>query len=165
MNSDEERLEEMLRAVMEPDSAAPPDPNDEMSISDIMDGMLDEISDEDVMGDLPEMPDADLMGDLAGMPDADLMGDLPEMPDEDLMGDLAGMPDEDLMGDLAGMSDADLMGDLAGMPDADLTGDLAGIPGWQTVCRRWLHPVQRMICREKKWKLCRPLKRAGRRKR
>lgn len=24
MNSDEERLEEMLRAVMEPDSAAPP---------------------------------------------------------------------------------------------------------------------------------------------
>ncbi len=126
MNSDEERLEEMLRAVMEPDSAAPPDPNDEMSISDIMDGMLDEISDEDVMGDLPEMPDADLMGDLAGMPDEDLMGDLAGVSDEDLMGDLAGMPDADLTGDLPGMSDSGLADGMPEMAASGAADDLQG---------------------------------------
>ena len=61
MNSDEERLEEMLKAVMENENKVPPDQSEETSVSDIMDDMLGEISDDDLMGDLPEIPDDDLM--------------------------------------------------------------------------------------------------------
>ncbi len=118
MNSDEERLEEMLKAVMGNENAEQPDQSEEMSISDIMDDMLGEISDDDLMGDLPEIPDDDLMGDLPEIPDDDLMGDLPEISGSGTADDLSNVSDAD-------MSDTDAVSNKADS-DSDIMADLSG---------------------------------------
>lgn len=106
MNSDEERLEEMLRAVMEPDNTAKSDQNDEMSVSDIMDempvsditdDMLNDVFDSDLVDDmLSDIPDSDVPDDVPELSDSDV----PEFPDMDLPEDIPEIPASDMMGEM-----------------------------------------------------------------
>lgn len=89
MNSDEERLEEMLRAVMETDKTAKSDQNDEMPVSDITDEMLNDVFDPDPLESmLGNMPDSHLSDDVSELSDAGFPEDIPEIPDSDIMGEM-----------------------------------------------------------------------------
>lgn len=134
MNSDEERLEEMLRAVMENDNTAIPDENDEMSTSDMMDEMLNDISDSDLIDDvLDDISDSQLPdgmpeiseSDVGEIPDSDMPGDVPEIPVSGMMDDISEIPD----GDLPDIPDSDIMNDISGeMPESLSAIEEGGMP-------------------------------------
>lgn len=134
MNSDEERLEEMLRAVMESDNTAIPDQNDEMSTSDMMDEMLNDMSDSDLIDDaLGDIPDSHLLEgvpeidetDVGEISDSDMSNDVPEIPVSDMMDNVPEIPDADL----PDISDSDIMNDISGkMPESLSAIEEEGMP-------------------------------------
>lgn len=89
MNSDEERLEEMLKAVMETDKTAKSDQNEEMPVSDITDEMLNDVFDSDPLDSmLGNIPDSHLSDDISEISDAEFPEDIPEISDSDIMGEM-----------------------------------------------------------------------------
>lgn len=152
MNSDEERLEEMLRAVMENDNTAKPnqndetpasDMNDETPASDVMDGMpaFDmpaEMSASDMMDEmLNDMSDSDLIDDvLSDIPDSHLPYDVSKTTEPDIGGifdsnmpdDALDIPASDMPGDVPEIPASDMPGDVPEIPDSDMLGDVPDIP-------------------------------------
>lgn len=125
MGSDEERLEEMLKAVLEEENKRTaqntPDVSEEEDLPEIPELPL-----EDVTGELPDLPLDDLTGELQDLPLVDLSEDLQDLPLDDLSGELSEIEDlplDDFSEDLPEIEDLpldDLSEEIPEIPEQDL---------------------------------------------
>ena len=137
MGSDEERLEEMLKAVMREENKragqkTQPDLEYEEELPEMpaedFGEELPEMPAEDFGEDLPEIPAEDFGEELPEMPAEDFGEDLPEMPMEDFGEDLPEMPMEDFGEDLPEIPAEDFGEELPEMPAEDFGEDLPEMP-------------------------------------